>query len=263
MFVTAVLTIELMSGCVRYMLSVPKRLQVCAIACSVKSAKNFFSFRPKLIESKLTLSSASSCSFRPDRFAEKLCHLRNSKFTLPVVKFTAVAKFSLSSRQSNKFTPGSSTDPPSSSDSDSDIMELKTVVRKLNKFAPTTLAESWDNVGLLVEPTPPHEVKTLFLTNDLTEEVLEEAIEKDANMILSYHPPIFSALKRLTMRNEKERIIVKAIEKRIAIYSPHTSYDAVEGGVNDWLSSGLGTCNNVINVWFRYFLLFYFIYFIH
>ena len=123
-------------------------------------------------------------------------------------------------------------------------MELKTVVRKLNKFAPTTLGESWDNVGLLVEPTPPHEVKTLFLTNDLTEEVLEEAIQKDANMILAYHPPIFSALKRLTMRNEKERIIVKAIEKRIAIYSPHTSYDAVEGGVNDWLASGLG--NNIV-----------------
>ncbi|XP_072033126.1 LOW QUALITY PROTEIN: NIF3-like protein 1 [Amphiura filiformis] len=118
-------------------------------------------------------------------------------------------------------------------------MDLKNVVKKLNRFAPTTLAEDWDNVGLLVEPTPPHKVNTLFLTNDLTEEVLEEAVTKNADMILAYHPPIFSAMKRLTMRTEKERIIVKAIEKRIAIYSPHTSYDAVDGGVNDWLASGL------------------------
>ena len=132
-----------------------------------------------------------------------------------------------------------------------DIMDLKNVVKRLNKFAPTDLAESWDNVGLLVEPTPPHQVNTLFLTNDLTEEVLEEAIKKESNMILSYHPPIFVPLKRLTMRSEKERIIVKAIEKRIAIYAPHTSYDAVQGGVNDWLASGLGKIfiTGLVSIW--------------
>ncbi|XP_038056563.1 NIF3-like protein 1 [Patiria miniata] len=122
-------------------------------------------------------------------------------------------------------------------------MDLKDVLCALDKFAPTSLAESWDNVGLLVEPTPPHHVKTMFLTNDLTEEVLTEAIDQKSDFILAYHPPIFAPLKRLTMRNTKERIIVRAIEKRIAIYSPHTCYDAVKGGVNDWLAEGLGPCN--------------------
>ncbi|XP_041456856.1 NIF3-like protein 1 [Lytechinus variegatus] len=119
-------------------------------------------------------------------------------------------------------------------------MNLKQVVSLLEDFAPTSLAGSWDNVGLLVEPTSPHSVSTVCLTNDLTEEVLDEAIEKQTDLILSYHPPIFVPLKRLTQKNVKEKIVVKAIEKRIAIYSPHTSCDAIEGGVNDWLVEGLG-----------------------
>lgn len=119
-------------------------------------------------------------------------------------------------------------------------MDLKRVVSLLEDFAPTSLAGSWDNVGLLVEPTPPHTVSTVCLTNDLTEEVLDEAIEKQTDLILSYHPPIFVPLKRLTQRNVKERIVIRAVEKRIAIYSPHTACDAVEGGVNDWLVEGLG-----------------------
>ena len=119
-------------------------------------------------------------------------------------------------------------------------MNLTKVVSKLNKFAPLSLAEKWDNVGLLVEPSGQHEVESVLLTNDLTEKVLQEAVEKRVNLVVSYHPPIFVPLKRLTSATFKERIIVKAIEQRIAIYSPHTAFDAVHGGVNDWLASGLG-----------------------
>ena len=122
-------------------------------------------------------------------------------------------------------------------------MELKTVIKKLNKLAPITLAGSWDNVGLLVEPSPPHNVGAILLTNDLTEPVMREAIEKKVDMILSYHPPIFSAFKRLTQKTWKERIIIQCIENRIAVYSPHTSYDAVLGGVNDWLIKPFSKCN--------------------
>ena len=57
-------------------------------------------------------------------------------------------------------------------------MDLKDVVKKLHEFAPLQLAEEWDNVGLLVEPSQPHFVKSLLLTNDLTEKVVQEAIEK-------------------------------------------------------------------------------------
>lgn len=77
---------------------------------------------------------------------------------------------------------------------------LKTVVKKMDDFAPRSLAESWDNVGLLVEPTSPIHVKNILLTNDLTEDVMEEALNVKANLIVAYHPPIFSAIKSINNR---------------------------------------------------------------
>ncbi|XP_052049693.1 NIF3-like protein 1 isoform X2 [Apodemus sylvaticus] len=122
------------------------------------------------------------------------------------------------------------------------FMDLKTLLSSLNEFASLSFAESWDNVGLLVEPSPPHTVNTLFLTNDLTEEVMEEALQKKADLILSYHPPIFRPMKHITWKTWKERLVIRALENRVAIYSPHTAYDAAPQGVNSWLAKGLGTC---------------------
>jgi putative NIF3 family GTP cyclohydrolase 1 type 2 len=59
-------------------------------------------------------------------------------------------------------------------------------------------------------------------------------------MIISYHPPIFSGMKKLVQKQWKDKIIIRCIENKIAVYSPHTSYDCVEGGVNDWLISCFG-----------------------
>jgi len=83
----------------------------------------------------------------------------------------------------------------------------------------------------------------MLLTNDLTPAVMEEAIQQKADLILSYHPPLFVPIKKITQRNWKERILTRCIENRIAVYSPHTSYDALEGGVNDWLISAFGEIN--------------------
>uniref|UniRef100_K7F8I4 NIF3-like protein 1 n=1 Tax=Pelodiscus sinensis TaxID=13735 RepID=K7F8I4_PELSI len=116
------------------------------------------------------------------------------------------------------------------------FMDLKALVSSLNDFASLSLAESWDNVGLLVEPSP---------TNDLTEEVMQEALQKKADLILSYHPPIFRALKRITWNTWKERLVIRALEHRVGIYSPHTAYDAIPHGVNNWLAKGLGACTTI------------------
>ncbi|KAM9248511.1 NIF3-like protein 1 isoform 1-T2 [Dugong dugon] len=124
------------------------------------------------------------------------------------------------------------------------FMDLKTLISSLNDFASLSFAESWDNVGLLVEPSPPHTVSTLFLTNDLTEEVMEEALQKKADLILSYHPPVFRPLKRVTWNTWKERLVIRALENRVGIYSPHTAYDAAPRGVNSWLAKGLGACTS-------------------
>ncbi|XP_057320734.1 NIF3-like protein 1 isoform X2 [Microplitis mediator] len=115
-------------------------------------------------------------------------------------------------------------------------LPLKKVVEALNNFANTSLAASWDNVGLLIEPTEPKNVSRILLTNDLTEKVMQEAVDLNTDLIVSYHPPIFAPLKRLTTNAWKERIALKCIENKIALYSPHTSFDSVRGGVNDWLA---------------------------
>lgn len=114
-------------------------------------------------------------------------------------------------------------------------MELSSVVHELEKFAPPSLAEKWDNVGLLVESSKTGKVNAILLTNDLTDGVLTEAIEKKIDLIVSYHPPIFKPLKSLTCKNWKEKLIIKCIQSYISIYSPHTALDAVAKGVNDWL----------------------------
>lgn len=113
---------------------------------------------------------------------------------------------------------------------------LPTLVKKLTSFAPLHLAGSWDNVGLLVEPSEKIPLSKVMLTIDLTERVLDEAIAAGTNAIIAYHPPIFSAMKRLTQSDVKQRIITRAIENKIAIFSPHTTWDSIDGGINDWLA---------------------------
>lgn len=120
-------------------------------------------------------------------------------------------------------------------------MDLKEVLEVLEQLAPLSLAESWDNVGLLVEPSKARPIKTILLTNDLTESVMEEAETMGCDLIISYHPPLFRSIKRLVQKDWKQRLAVRAVEAGMAVFSPHTSWDSVKGGVNDWLVGGLGS----------------------
>ncbi|EFN72566.1 NIF3-like protein 1 [Camponotus floridanus] len=115
-------------------------------------------------------------------------------------------------------------------------MPLKEILSAICKFADTSLAASWDNVGLLIEPTEPKNVSCILLTNDLTEDVMDEAIQLQTDLIITYHPLIFAPLKSITTQSWKERIVARCLENKIAVFSPHTSFDSVKGGVNDWLA---------------------------
>lgn len=94
-------------------------------------------------------------------------------------------------------------------------------------------------MGLLIQPSSEIEIQKILLTNDLTEKVMSEAIESKANMIISYHPPIFQGLKRLTLASWKERIVIQCLENKIALYSPHTVWDSVTNGTSEWLARSL------------------------
>jgi len=121
-----------------------------------------------------------------------------------------------------------------------DAATLDELVAALQRIAPLKLAAEWDNVGLLVAPSQPQPIARALLTIDLTEPVLEEAIERGAGLVVAYHPPIFKPLSRLTSEAAKSRLVLRAIERGMAVYSPHTALDAAPGGVNDWLAEGLG-----------------------
>lgn len=112
---------------------------------------------------------------------------------------------------------------------------LDRVIEVLEALAPPALAEPWDNVGLLLAPSTPRAIRTILLTIDLTPAVVDEAIVRRAELIVAYHPPLFHAVKRLVPAAGGTSALVRLIEERIAVYSPHTALDAAAGGVNDWL----------------------------
>ena len=110
-------------------------------------------------------------------------------------------------------------------------MTVQDITKILEELAPLAHAEDFDNVGLLVG-NPNMAVKGVLVTLDTLENVVDEAIEKKYNMIVSFHPIIFGGLKKLTGSTYVERVVMKAIAHNIAIYSMHTALDNSIVGVN-------------------------------
>lgn len=110
----------------------------------------------------------------------------------------------------------------------------------MHGIAPLRLAESWDNVGLLLGAADRPLDGPVMLTIDLSERVAEEAARDRCCAVIAYHPPIFHPLKRITGASSGERVLLKLMGAGgIAVYSPHTALDAAEGGLTDWLADGL------------------------
>ncbi len=118
-------------------------------------------------------------------------------------------------------------------------MTVAQIAAGLEELAPLPFAEDFDNVGLLVGD-PQMEVTGVLVTLDTLEDVLVEAREKGCNLVVSFHPILFQGLKRITGATYVERVVARAIEQRVAIYSMHTALDNVREGVNRKLSEVLG-----------------------
>ena len=121
-------------------------------------------------------------------------------------------------------------------------MKIKQVTDILEELAPLAHAEDFDNVGLLVGDDQ-MEVSGVLVTLDTLENVVNEAITTGCNLIISFHPIIFGGLKKLTGRTYVERVVIKAIQNGIAIYSMHTALDNVREGVNGKICEILGIFN--------------------
>lgn len=104
----------------------------------------------------------------------------------------------------------------------SEGLNLSTVVQILTNFAPLSLAEPWDNVGLLIEPLKHRPIKKILSTIDLTEDVMEEVLSVGADMVIAYHPPIFDSVKKFN--TEKWQVIKDYIQTCILIYHINTRH---------------------------------------
>jgi dinuclear metal center YbgI/SA1388 family protein len=116
------------------------------------------------------------------------------------------------------------------------------IARAMEDLAPLSFQESYDNAGIQVGNLE-MEVTGILVALDVTETVLEEAAGQGLNLILSHHPVLFKPLKSLTGRSLPERVVAGAIRKGIAIYSAHTNFDAITGGVNRAMAERLGLKN--------------------
>ena len=124
-------------------------------------------------------------------------------------------------------------------------MLIAEVIEHLEEFAPVATAEDFDNVGLLVGDSKTS-LTGILITLDTLEEVVQEAIEKDCNLIVSFHPIIFSGLKKITGKDYVERTVIKAIQNNIAIYAIHTALDNHYQGVNKMICDRLNLANTKI-----------------
>lgn len=121
-------------------------------------------------------------------------------------------------------------------------LKLKEIIQVLEDWAPPSDAEDFDNVGLQVGHLE-QDINKALITLDITDEVMDEALEADANLIITFHPLIFKGLKKLSGNNRIERLVVKAIQNNIAIYAIHTNLDAQIDGVNGMIAEKLGLQN--------------------
>ena len=118
-------------------------------------------------------------------------------------------------------------------------VKLQDVLATLNKIAAFSLAESWDNVGLLVgDPESP--VTGILVALDPTDETMQEAVSRQANVLITHHPIIFKPLKAMRTDQPTGRLLSRALKENLAVVGCHTNLDLVGGGVNDVLADRLG-----------------------
>lgn len=121
-------------------------------------------------------------------------------------------------------------------------MTIKQILDAIEAFSPVQLQDGYDNAGLQVGNTG-LEVSAVLVCLDITEEIVDEAVAKGCNLIVSHHPLIFKALKKVSDATYQQRCVVKAIKNDITIYSAHTNLDNAEDGVNYRIASLLGLEN--------------------
>jgi dinuclear metal center protein, YbgI/SA1388 family len=121
-------------------------------------------------------------------------------------------------------------------------MKVQKIIEIIEDFAPVPLQDGFDNAGLQIGDIN-RQVTGILLCLDVTEEVIDEAIELGCNLIISHHPLLFKPIRSLTGKTYIERCLIKACKHDLVIYSAHTNLDNAHGGVNFHLAEKIGLQN--------------------
>ena len=121
-------------------------------------------------------------------------------------------------------------------------MKVRDIVKVMEGFAPLSIQEDWDNSGLCIG-SPDDDVTSVLLGLDCTPELVDEAMECGADMIITHHPLIFSGLKKISPDNQTGAAVIKAVRAGISIYAAHTNADKVLAGVSGAMAARLGLEN--------------------
>ena len=113
------------------------------------------------------------------------------------------------------------------------------LVEYFGKQTPFELAESWDNVGLLVGDQT-RAVSKIMTCLTITNDVVDEAIQNNVDVIVTHHPLPFQALKKITSETTTGQLLLALIESKVAVISPHTGFDSARLGINQMLAQNLG-----------------------
>jgi dinuclear metal center YbgI/SA1388 family protein len=118
------------------------------------------------------------------------------------------------------------------------MLTIAAIADSLEQFAPPALAAEWDNVGLLLGDRAA-EVRAVMTCLTVTPETAAEAVEAGAQLVVTHHPILFRAVKRLTTATPEGRMLLSLVRGGVAVYSPHTAFDNTRDGINDMLARRL------------------------
>ena len=119
-------------------------------------------------------------------------------------------------------------------------MTVKKLYESLTEYFPENLREEWDNDGIMCSTDLSAEVNHVLVTLDVTEDVVDYAIETGCDLIVSHHPLIFKPVFALNEENNVSRKLIKLVSNNVSVFSFHTRADKATGGVNDILAKKLG-----------------------
>lgn len=114
-------------------------------------------------------------------------------------------------------------------------MDIKELMTKLENWMPKKYFETWDNNGLIIGDES-SKINNIMLCMDINDKILDYALEKNVDTIISHHPMIFSSVKQFNLSDSRTKLIFKAYENKLNILSYHTAYDIAEGGTHDYLA---------------------------